>query len=80
VRQMLIEEGHRLPGDLIGPVLCIGVLLMLGLILGFAWSNFRRFGASLRRVIVQLLVLFTAVGLTSLACLVAAHLARLGGR
>ena len=58
-------------------VLCVGLLLMLCLTQWFAWSNFRRFGASVRRLVIQLGVIFVAVELISLAIIVAAMLPRL---
>jgi hypothetical protein len=54
--------------------LCVGLLLMLCLTQWLAWSNFRRFGASVRRLVIQLGVIFVAVELLSLAIIYAAML------
>ncbi len=66
--------------DVVLPVLCAGLFLMLCLTQWLAWSNFRRSGPSVRRVVVQLLVIFCAVGLISLAILAALLLLPTGGR
>jgi len=44
-----------------------GLFLMLCVVQWFAWSNFRRYGASAGRIVVQLLVLFFVPGLTASA-------------
>ena len=59
-------------------VLCVGLLLMLCLTQWFAWSNFRRSGASVRRLVIQLVVIFIAVELISLVSIYAAVLPALG--
>lgn len=46
-------------------VLPLMLLLMLCLTQWFAWTNFRRFGPPVRRLVIQLLVLLIAVGLVS---------------
>jgi hypothetical protein len=58
------REFHRLPAalHLVPPLM---LLLMLCLTQGFAWTNFRRFGTPVRRLVIQLLVLLIAVGLAS---------------
>jgi len=66
--------------DVVLPVLCGGLFLMLCLTQWLAWSNFRRSGPSVRRVVVQLLVIFCAVGLVALANLAALLLMATGGR
>ena len=66
--------------DVVLPVLCGGLVLMLCLTQWLAWSNFRSSGPSVRRVVVQLLVILCAVGLVSLAILAALLLMPTGGR
>ena len=66
--------------DLVLPVLCAGLFLMLCLTQWLAWSNFRRSGPSVRRVVVQLLVILCAAVLVSLAILAALLLMPTGGR
>jgi hypothetical protein len=56
---------------LIPPLLAGGLFLMLCVVQWFAWSNFRRYGLSARRIVVQLPVMFFAVGLIALAISVA---------
>jgi hypothetical protein len=57
--------GNRV--DLVLPVLLAGLFLMLCLTQWFAWANFRRLGSPARRVVIQLLVIFLAAGVFSLA-------------
>ena len=66
--------------DVVLPVLCAGLFLMLCLTQWLAWSNFRSSGPSVRRVVVQLLVILCAVGLVSLAILAALLLMPAGER
>ncbi len=69
---------HENQLNLVPPVLCVGLLLMLCLTQWFAWSNFRRSGASVRRLVIQLVVIFIAVELISLVSIYAAVLPALG--
>jgi hypothetical protein len=52
--------------NLVPPVLCAGLLLVLCLVQWFAWSNFRRSGASVPRMVIQFGVILFAVALISL--------------
>jgi len=64
--------GHAFSADnLVVPVLCAGFGLMLCLTQWLAWCNFRRFGLSVGRLIVQFLIVLYAVGVVSLAILTA---------
>jgi hypothetical protein len=54
---------------LIPPFLAGGLFFMLCVVQWFAWSNFRRYGPSARRIVVQFLVIFFALGLITLAFL-----------
>jgi len=54
---------------LIPPLLAGGLFFMLCVVQWFAWANFRRCGPSARRIVVQLLVIFSALGLIELAVL-----------
>ncbi len=60
------------------PVLCGDLFLMLCLTQWFAWSNFRQFGLPARRIVLQLLAIFFAVGLITLATIVGLLLAHVG--
>jgi len=69
-------SGQALPQiNLVVPGVCVGLMLMLGIVQFFAWSNFRRFGLSVRQLAIQLLVLFFVLALVSLAVIVAFFLA-----
>ena len=61
-------------GHFVLPVLLLSPLLLLCLTQWFAWSNFRRFGAPARRLVIQFVVIFVAVELISLAVSYAALL------
>jgi ABC-type transport system involved in multi-copper enzyme maturation permease subunit len=56
---------HMLQGHSPLPVVYVSLLLLLGLTQWFAWSNFRRSGAPVRQLVLQLLLLLLAVGLGS---------------
>jgi len=57
--------------ELIPQFLTGDLFFMLCVVQWFAWSNFRRNGLSARRIVVQLLVIFFALGLLTLAILLA---------
>ena len=68
---------RRLPSvqlkTLIPMLLAGGFFFMLCVFQWFAWSNFRRCGASAGRIVVQLLALFLALGLTAMAIALAVY-------
>jgi hypothetical protein len=66
--------------DVVLPVLCGGLFLMLCLTKWLAWSNFRRSELSVRRIVGQLLVMLLAAELVSVAILAALLLIPSGGR
>jgi hypothetical protein len=77
LRQYLGHPIHQ--ANLVLLVLYAVLMLMLCLTQWFGWSNFRRFGLPVGRLVIQFLVLFIAVPLISLAIVAALFLAPGGG-
>jgi hypothetical protein len=72
-----LRSGPTPSAELVPLILCAGLFLLLCLTQWFAWSNFRRFGLRLRRLVIQLLIILFAVGLITLAIVVAPYLDRI---
>jgi hypothetical protein len=61
------QDVSQISKALIPPLLAGGLFFMLCLVQWFAWCNFRRYGPSARRIVVQFLVLFFALGLLAVS-------------
>jgi len=60
------QDVSQISKALIPPLLAGGLFFMLCVVQWFAWSNFRRCALSARRIVVQLLVIYSALGLITL--------------